>query len=433
MLNDVTFSELLPGVHLICLHTDKFKTGCLSVSLLRHLRGEEAAKNALIMPVLMRGTRRCPDMERLSAAMDDLYGAGFGVLLRKRAETQAFGIAADFIDDRFAPEGGILRGCADLMSQLLLDPAGGPGAFVPEYFESERRNLLDAIAARVNDKHAWAVRRLIEIMCPGEPYAIDKLGTAGSLESLISGDLYLHWRDMLSRGQMLLFYGGSARPGDAAAMLKDSLSGLPQRTEPDALPAIIRKSAGETKLIRENMDVAQGRLCIGWRFDPDADIPYAAAVLFNAVFGGTSASKLFMNVRERLSLCYSVDSTLDRRKKLMFVTAGVEFSDLERCRDEVFAQLRDCAQGKIEPCELESARACIVSALKLSGDSLGSLEDYYTTRALYGESLESPGSFISSVMAVSKEDIAALAEQAKLDTVYFLSGYGEEAEKDGPQ
>ncbi len=420
-MNDVTFSRLLPGVQLICLHTDKFKTGCLSASLLRPLSEEEAAKNALLMPVLMRGTLAYPDMQSLSAAMDNLYGAGFGAMLRKKGETQSFGIAADFIDDRFAPEGGILSGCASLLAQLLLTPAGG-STFVEDYFESERRNLLDAIAARVNDKHSWAVRRLIETMCPGEPYSIDRLGRPERVRALNSAELYKHWQTMLQGAQMLLFYGGSRRPETVAALLRDAFEALPERKEPEPLPPIVHRGADEVKIVRENMDLAQGKLCIGWRFDPGEEVPYATAVLLNALFGGTSASKLFLNVRERLSLCYSVDSTLERRKRLMFATAGVDFNDYERCRDEIFAQLRDCAEGNILPGELQSARACIISALRVSKDSLGGLEDYYTTRAVYGEPLEDPQSFIAAVQCVTKDDIASLAGRAKLDTVYFLRG-----------
>ena len=70
----VTQKDLMPGVHLTAVHTEKFKTCLLGATLLTSLRKETASLNALVPFVLRRGTGRAPDMEALSAALDELYG-----------------------------------------------------------------------------------------------------------------------------------------------------------------------------------------------------------------------------------------------------------------------------------------------------------------------------------------------------------------------
>ena len=59
--------EILPDVFLTSVQTDKFKTGCFSVNLLRPMRREEASANALIPSVLLRGSGRWPFLRVLTS------------------------------------------------------------------------------------------------------------------------------------------------------------------------------------------------------------------------------------------------------------------------------------------------------------------------------------------------------------------------------
>ena len=133
-MTHVTHRELMPGVRLTAVQTDKFKTNLLSVSLLAPISEETASANALLPYVLRRGTERCPDMETLSAALDKLYGGSIEPMVRKKGETQAVGFAASFVDDAFAPgDTRILESAAGLLGDVLLRPAVSGGRFLAEY------------------------------------------------------------------------------------------------------------------------------------------------------------------------------------------------------------------------------------------------------------------------------------------------------------
>ena len=64
---------LLPGVTLHCCRDSRFKQGCLSFQLVRPMAKEESAMNALIPAVLLRGTRRCPNLRAITEYLDELY------------------------------------------------------------------------------------------------------------------------------------------------------------------------------------------------------------------------------------------------------------------------------------------------------------------------------------------------------------------------
>lgn len=75
-----------------------------------------------------------------------------------------------FIDDSFALDGTpVLEGAAAFMGELLLRPAKENGVFRADYVKSEGVNLADLIRSEVNDKRAWSLHRLTEVMCEGRP------------------------------------------------------------------------------------------------------------------------------------------------------------------------------------------------------------------------------------------------------------------------
>ena len=141
--------ELQPGVILRCCQDSRFKMNCLSVQLVRPACRQEAAANALIPAVLLRGTESCPDLRDITLRLDDLYGASVGALVRRVGDYQTTGLACGFTEDRFALNGDvILEPMADFLQELLLQPRLEQGIFCKEFVESEKRNLLAAIEAK---------------------------------------------------------------------------------------------------------------------------------------------------------------------------------------------------------------------------------------------------------------------------------------------
>lgn len=167
----LTRVQLAQGVNLTYLPARKFKTSLLSAQFVTPLRQETAGANALLAAVLRRGTVSCPDMGALSARMDNLYDASIDYTVRKKGENQCVGFVASFIDDRYAPGGEqLLEPVAELLGELVCDPVTYHGRFVPEYFDSEKTNLLEAIRSLINDKRDWADSPACSGPCaPGNP------------------------------------------------------------------------------------------------------------------------------------------------------------------------------------------------------------------------------------------------------------------------
>ena len=226
---DIQRTELLPGVFLTTLRTDKFKSDCLSVSLLTQLDRETVSKNALLPRVLLRGSVYHPDMDAISRECDELYGARIMPSVRKKGEMLCVGLYAGFLADRFTPDGSkLLEPVARLLGELLLSPAMHGGLFRKDYVESEKEKLIDDIRARINDKRGYAMDRLIEEMCCYEDYGCDDMGSEAAAGAVGYVELTRWYRDLLQTAPIEIFYCGAAEPWRVAAAFTDALITLPR-------------------------------------------------------------------------------------------------------------------------------------------------------------------------------------------------------------
>ena len=422
---EVVRRELLPGVWLRSVHTHKFKSSYLSMTFLVPLKQETAAANALIPSVLRRGTAAHPDLESLSAALDQLYGGAIEPVMRKKGESQCVGFLASFLDDAYTLEGEpILERAAALLGELLLKPYTQNGAFCPDYTAGERANLIDRIRAQVNDKRRYALSRLTQLMCREEAFGVDKLGDEASAAALTPRKLWRQYQQLLRTGALELYYCGSASPERVEGAFRAALEGLPQGEERVIPDCEVRLHAvPEPQIMEDRMDVTQGKLALGFRTGGITcwEEEYPALVLCNAIFGATPLSKLFLNVREKRSLCYYASSTLEKMKGLLLVSSGIEFDQYQQAKDEILAQLEAVRRGEIEDWELEGARRTLIGGHLSTLDDQSRLEEFWLGQAAAGLETgveELAGSF----RAVTREQVAAAARKLELDTVYFLNG-----------
>lgn len=414
--------EIMHGVYLNYVHASKFKTGTLSVQLITPLSEKTAAQGALLPAVLRRGTMRYRDMRSLSTALDLLYGASVAYTVRKKGENQCLGFVASFIDEAYAPAGEkLLEPMCDLLGELLLNPVTRGGRFLSEYVESEKSNLIDAIRGIINDKRDYADMRLLQEMCSGERYGVEKLGTEEHVKKISNQTLYPFYRKLLATSHMEMFYCGSAAPVRVEGALKRAFAALPREEIVVPVYAEHRAAPNTPRFLTETMDVTQGKLSLGFRVGSD-DAP--AMMLANLIFGGYSNSKLFLNVREKLSLCYYASSGYHRSKGMITVSSGIEFRNYQIAYDEILAQLKAVQNGEFEPWEIDGARECLISSLRSREDSAGRMEENVIGQAATYQ-WESSDELIAALRAVTPERICTAAKTIVLDTVYFLTGEGE--------
>ena len=414
--------QLKPGVVLRHYPDKRFKTAILSVQLLRPMCREEAALNALLSVVLLRGSKKYPDMRAITMRQDEIYGASLPPLLRRIGDLQTVGLFCGFLEDRFAlPGDQVMAPAMELIRELLLEPKLVHGCFDPEFVESEKRNLISDIESELNDKRAYAANRMIRAMCAGDSFAVPIRGTVEDVQAITPESLFEHYQKILRTSPAEIFYVGSADAGEVARNLMPLADRL--AAEPMTLPpqTPLKLTAPEREF-SESMDINQGKLSMGFvtpvnHWHPD----YIAMQVFNTVYGAGMTSKLFVNVREKLSLCYYAGSGYYGSKGILSVSSGIDECNYETAKAEILRQLQLTAEGQITEAELAAAKNAIISGLRCVPDSPRALENFYGTLSISGRT-DDLSERIAAVQAVTAEDVARCAASVRLHTVFFLKG-----------
>ena len=300
-------------------------------------------------------------------------------------------------------------------------------------FVSKPFSMLELIArirAAVNNKRSYARERLYTHMCCCEDFAVPRLGEEADAERIHYRKLTMRYHDLLSTSPVEIFYCGSIDGKRVARILTDVLATMPRGALDEDIGTDIRMNALEEqpRYVTETLPGAQGQLAVGYRLGAcmtEPDIP--ALFVFIALFGGCVTSKLFLNVREKLSLCYYVGSRLSTHKGLLTVTSGIDVKNYERARAELTAQLDAVRTGDFTDGELQAAIRSVASDLRATADAPDALAWYWLNRTVQGLDIDPP-EMAALVEEVTRDDVMSAAAGIVCDCEYLLKGTEETAD-----
>jgi predicted Zn-dependent peptidase len=410
----------LNNMRLHVLPTDRFKTYAISVYIGQPLREEQVTSVALTPFVLRRGTESYPETKQFREKLDDLYGAGFGYDVYKRGDYQIVQFRMDIINDQFVSESGsLLKQSLAFLGEAMTRPALEDGIFRNKYVEAEKNTLQKKIEAIINDKMRYAAERCIEEMCKNEPYRLHPMGSIASLQAITSASLYEHYQQWLRSAPIDIYVVGNTSLDEVKTIVESAF-------QLDRSEATFYKTKAnnppveQVNSVVEQLDVNQGKLNMGLRaYVTYADDAYPAALMYNGILGGYPHSKLFLNVREKASLAYYAASRLDGHKGIMTIFSGIEFDNYEKAVQIIKQQLQAMQDGEISEMEIGQTRAMISNHLREIQDSAFEMISFDFNSILSGRERTVP-QLLETVEAVDRAAIQQVAEQVKLDTIYFL-------------
>ena len=400
----------------------KLKTSTIGIYIHRPLTKETASLNALLPKVLKRGCSLCPDSESLEKFCQELYGAGASCGVLKRGEDHIVSLCFEAISDKYAiDKEPVFSKLTELAMSMLFEPVTENGVFPEKTVEQEKKNLCEKIESIKNDKRAYANSRCIEEMCKGDSFAVKRYGTVEDVNKINSVDLYNHYKSIITSSAIDFYVCGDVDTDNIINTIKKYTDGI-EFVKGDIKLTDILAPSDSVNNVEESLDVNQGKLSLGFTTStkPVGD-EYYALMVANSIFGSGAHSKLFNNVREKLSLAYYASSSMDRSKGIIVVNAGIEFSKYKEAYDEILVQLEDVKQGKISELEYDSSINAIINSIKSHFDDQYAMQSFYLSEKIYntGLSLEE---IIEKIKSVSVDDAVKAAQNIKLNTVYFLKG-----------
>ena len=404
-------------------NTNKFKSNVIAAFLLADLNKENVTKNALISAVLRRGTDNLKTMKDISMKMDDMYGALFDSSIDKIGDKQALQIYMSTIANEYALNGeDIFSESLDFLYDVIYNPKLVQGAFDPEYVLQEKETLRELIRGKINNKGAYATLRCVEEMFGDLPYALFKYGNEEDLDKIDANNLYQQYKKLLETSEKHFYISGNVD----IEKLKNFFEEKFEKADISDNSNIVRTKKDDIKVqdvknVFEHMDVTQGKLVLGYDVDVDLSAEsFYKMLVYNAILGSSSNSKLFQNVREKASLAYTTRSTYIKHKGVLLVTAGIELDKHDKALELIEIQVDDMKKGNFTDEDLKDAKVFLENLFTSCLDDQTTMIELSIGQFIAGipDDVEQ---MVEKIKNVSRDDVVEVANKLTLVTNYYLA------------
>ena len=413
-------TDIKEGIRLHKIKTNKYKTNLMSVFLTSKLSRDDITKKALILTVLRRGTNNLKTQEEISKKLEELYGASFDCGIDKLGDKHVLKFYVESLNEQYLyQKEDILSQSLNILFDIVFNPLLENGAFKQEYVDEEKQNLRIIIEGQKDNKAAYATQRCIEEMYKEKPYGLYKYGYVEDLEKIDSKNLYEAYLDLIKTCKIDIFVSGDFDEKTLEEKVKSNQQ--ISKLEPRKVEYLDEESESsntqEENVVRENMQISQGKLNIG--LDVLSDNKSAVSV-YNAILGGGANSKLFQNVREKASLAYSAGSIYIKPKSKIIIKTGIEHKNYEKALQIIKEQIDDMKNGKFSDEDIQHAKELIIASFKAMQDEQDSEISFYFGREIQKESKDIDKQ-IKEVSEVTKQNIVDVANKIKINTIFFLT------------
>lgn len=414
--------EIKNGINFHKISTNKFKTNLFAIFLTTHLKRETVTANALLPLVLKRGSSMLQTQEVISEKLEEMYGASFDCGIEKSGNNQVIKFYLETLNDNFIPTNeNITEKAFELLFDVLFNPLIINNGFKEEYIDGEKNKLKQIINSKIDNKARYAMDRCMEEMYKGKPYELYKYGYVEDLSRINGNSLYTHYKQLLNECKIDIFISGDVE-NNIIDIIKNNeqIKNLNERKPKYTINGENEeKQEVEEKLVEEAMDVMQGKLVLGLDvIDVEEKEKYAASV-YNIILGGSANSKLFQNVREKASLAYTAGSSYLRQKNNIIIRCGIEIENYEKAVEIIKEQLKEMQEGKFTDEDIENAKNIIISTVDGIPDSQDSEISYYFGQEL-ATGFVSIEEYMDNIKKVKKEEVEAISQKVKINTIYFL-------------
>ena len=392
------------------IETKKFKTNVYALYLTIPLTKENVTYNALIPTVLKRGCEKYNNQLEISKKLEEMYDATFGIGIAKVGNNEVLKFYIESLNNNYLPNNEDLsKTSIEMLINIVMKPYLINGKFDEDYVSQEKENLKKVIESRKDNKDTYATNRLLEEMFKEEPYGLYKFGNIEKIDNITSEKLYEKYKELIKNAEKHLYIVGDVENLNIQEYHIDE-------EEIKITKEFPIKEKLEEKIVKEQMDITQGKLVIGLN-TPNENREIIA--LYNTILGKGANSKLFLNVREKEGLAYSAGSTYLKRNNAIIISTGIEVSKYNKAVEVIKKQLKDMQEGNITEKEIKDAKQFINAGLNLINESSENMIEYTFDKELYNEEIDIE-KYRKSIEKITKEDIVEIAKKINIDTIYFL-------------
>ena len=414
--------QLAEGVNLHFLPTKQYKTIRIFIRFTARLQQEVITKRSLLSSMLETNSLNYPDQTKLSAKLAELYGASFGLSVRKKGNLHWLNVGISFVNGEYVNDPNLFSQAVDFLKEVLFYPNIKNHQFDQLTFDLEKNNLRLYLESLKEDKQTFASYALQELYFENSPeQKIPSLGVVEEIDKITASSLASYYQEMMANDQIDIFVVGDVDPDKAA----EAVGQLPFESRETVYPDLFYTQP-QVNIVKERQvrePIVQAKLNLAYQTNVYYDEPERFALMvFNGLFGGFPHSKLFMNVREKESLAYYASSSVDTFRGFMSVQTGIDEKNRNQVLHLIHEQLESLRNGEITELELSQTKAMLRNQYLLSLDSPQAAIEASFLDSWLPETKLSDEEWLKRMESVTIKEIQQVAEQIELQAIFFLAG-----------
>lgn len=414
--------QIVPGVTLDFIASKQFKTSRINLTFVTAAVSKKTvALRTLIANMLEVSSQKYPDQKAISDQLAFLYGATFGTSVNRRGNLHLVNFEMRVVNDHYLKEKQqLLTEAINFLQELIFNPLVTNQAFDQTMFTLQQKNLIAYLESIKDNKQAYALQKLQQAYFEDPVHQIPPYGDKENLAALTAAECYAYYQEMLAHDEVIITLSGDFASDEVLAAIAQ-LKFTPRTVGKYQLTY---KQTARNKLVayEEQQDLNQSKLDLAYHFPVEYRGKYHyAALVFNALFGGSALSKLFTNVREKASLAYYANSSFDSLRQVLFVQTGIQADKKQQVLDLIEQQLAALVAGNVEAQLLANIKQELITDYEIRQDSQATALIQATMDQL-SQSKVTASEWKVAIMAVSVADVQAVAALAKLEVSYFLKG-----------
>lgn len=413
--------EITKGVRLHFIQSEKFKTNKIRVRFSALMSKETVAGRVLTASMLETVNAVYPTSQAFRERLANLYGADYSTSLSRRGLVHYLDINLSFVRDKFLSRKNVLTDAMlDFLKASLFSPLVSQDAFDESAFEIEKKNILNDLEAEIENHFYHAHRELDKLFYEEEEMQMPRVGTIELIQKETAASSFAAFQQMLQENQIDFFFIGDFNEVAVREKIQ-SFNFAPRQQE---LQLVYQQEY--SNVLREGLeqkDVHQSIIELGYYFPIQyGESEHLPLVVLNALLGGFAHSKLFVNLREKEGLAYTISSNFDIFSGMMRIYAGIDRINRTRTVALINRQIVDLKRGNFSLEELNQTKKMLRNSVLLAQDRQNTILERAYMSSVLGKKFLSLEAWLEALEQVHKDDIVKAAGLLKLQAIYFMEG-----------
>ena len=406
------------NLHLI--KTNNFKFIIIKVYFREKIKKENITMRNFLTNMLTFSTKIANTKRNMVLKMQDLYSCSITGRNTRLGNFLNTAFTLSVLKDKYTEEGNVEK-AIKFLSDVIYNPNVKDNSFDEKSFNVIMNQSILALGSIKEDASSYSILRLYETMEEDSPLSYRACGYLEDLKKITREKLYKYYNKMIDTNDMDIFVVGDIDFETIDPLIRKYFKSKRFKKTNNNFVLEEKRPRRRYKIETEINESTQSKLALGCRTNKLTEYERKYPLtLYNIILGGSADSKLFINVREKNSLCYTISSVVNKLDNTLLIRAGINKEDLKKTLKLIEKELDNMKKGKFTETDIAKAKGMYITALDEIKESESDIIASFYMEELLG--LDNIDTRIEKMKEVTKQDIMKVAKKVKLDTVFMLEG-----------